>query len=148
MKKILIIFLLYSLSTFACRPASNLVTPTLEENVKKASHIFVGTLIASKEVGKNKDYNYEVEFQVQESLKGSSAKKVILKSFASSCNRFAQQIEIGFECIIFADKENNLLSSLFDGDASECNPAEKIGASRKSELLKKISDTKKLLNQK
>lgn len=71
MKKIILILLFISLESEACRPRADYVAPTLAENVKSASTIFLAKLISKKELGPSKNpfgTKYQLEFQVGKNL--------------------------------------------------------------------------------
>ena len=145
MKILFIILTLLTFETLACRPSSNFISPTIEENVKRANQIFYGKILAINEKDKNSNYNYQIEFEISENIKGVQVKKIVLNSLANSCNTFAQRISLNMKCLIFADKNGHIMSSLFDGMAAECEQPDYNGGLKASELQSKIENIKKLL---
>jgi hypothetical protein len=144
-KFFVILFILsVSFDLYACRPASHFISPTLEESVKKAEHIFIGSVVSLSQIDNKPDHNYIIEFKLIDKIKGTQGQKIILKSHASSCNTFAQRIELNSKCLIFYDKNQNILSSLFDGYPSECQLPEYNSGSTKKEFHEKIELVKKL----
>lgn len=123
MKKILILLFLFSLDSYACKPASNFIAPNLIQNLSKSKFVFRGKIVSIKELGQSKDpfgTKFEIEFELIKNFKGVAVKKVKLMSFANTCDRFGQDASTNMECVILADKNSQIISGVLVGEASIC----------------------------
>ena len=147
MKKIIMLFLLFSFNSYACRPTANFIAPNLTQNLSKSEFVFSGKVVSIKEIGQSSNpfgTKYEIEFEVVKNLKGVSGKKIKLLSFANTCDRFGQDASVNMECVILADKDNQIISGLLYGEASICKSnymkeSESIFNERLKTLLQKKS---------
>ena len=124
--KILIFFLLiYSARSFACRPKTDFVAPSIRENFKKSEVIFKGKIISKVAMGKSTQpfgHKYTLSFQVEQNVKGSTERIVNLFTYSNTCDTFGQFAELGTECLIFAN-QGIILSGVLAGEASVCGEA-------------------------
>jgi hypothetical protein len=124
--KIVIIFIVFlSSKCFACRPQSNFIAPSLEDNYKKSEIVFRGKIISKVDNGKSTDpfgNKYTLSFQVGQNLKGATEKIVNLITFSNTCDTFGQFAEPNSECLIFAT-QGDIHSGVLSGEASFCGNA-------------------------
>ena len=133
--------LFYSSRSFACRPKSEFVAPSLSENFKKSELIFKGKIISKVDMGKSTQpfgNKYTISFQIEQNLKGTPEKIVNLFSYSNTCDTFGQFAELGSECIIFAN-QGIILSGVLAGEASACGDVKIL-----NEKIKEISSTKSI----
>ncbi len=130
-----ILFLIYSFNSFACRPAADFKAPSLEDNINKATFIFVGKIQKVSEVGPSKDpfgTRYKLEVLMDKIVKGKSGitnKIIILETFANTCDRLGQSLEVMDECVFFVNDKMRIISGFLSGESTVCVSKNKTSTS-------------------
>lgn len=122
MKNFVVLLLLLSFESYACKPTNNFISPTLENNFKNSDLVFKGKIIKILDMGRSSKpfgNKYRISFEVVKNIKGAKEKMIHLYTFSNSCDTFGQSAILESECIIFAN-EGVILSGVFSGEASEC----------------------------
>lgn len=120
--------------------------PTLEENLKTAKIVFVGTVLKQVELGKapsRPGTRYRLNLNVAKSFKGIVKGKIDVFTESNSCNTFGQNAAPGYQCLVLLNSQKEVISGVLAGEASECAS---VDSPRLKELMQRLEGNSEELN--
>jgi hypothetical protein len=92
-------------SAHPCKRPVSYREPLFEDRVSSAHKVFIGKVQSQKQLSETGGWQYQLDFLVEQNLKGRSPQKVSLIVESSSCDPFGRYASAGSSCVVFLNQE-------------------------------------------